>query len=483
MKTMRMAALLLAVLLLGSCGAGTPAETNPAVQHPEAEPAAAETETKSPLEKLTGLDFGGQDFRIVYVGLLDEKYDKYIACEEATGDLLNDTSLERTNKVEELLNVSCSFHPLDSGDTAIVGRINNTVASGEDAYDYLQFASAWDNCTLAIKSGSLLNLYDVPHLNLDAEYYYPVSNGAMTINNKLYFGFSSYNNAGGAPLHLVFNKNLMTDLGLEVPYDTILEGDWTFDRFLNMIKDASADLDGNGKMTIKDRWGYLNNALTNYLCFGFNISVVERNENGSYKPALRDESVIDAFQKIVELRTSNPDAFNTDNLSIKNAHAFMVGNVLFSTTGTGALNLRSIEEFDFGIAPFPKRDENQKEYANYQTLDQLGIPVTEQNPDVAGAGAEALAIYSSEMMTPAYIETYLQNKLLRDEESVSILRMMMQSIIADVTRYYDFADGAITPVYLLGKMKDPGAVVSVIAEVENSAAVKAEEFFAIFFDD
>ena len=60
---------------------------------------------------------------------------------------------------------------------------------------------------------------------------------------------------------------------------------------------------------------------------------------------------------------------------------------------------------------------------------------------------------------------------------------MISAVLNMFTLTPTFADGAITPVYLLGKMKDPGAVVSVIAEVENSAAVKAEEFFAVFFDD
>ena len=84
-------------------------------------------------------------------------------------------------------------------------------------------------------------------------------------------------------------------------------------------------------------------------------------------------------------------------------------------------------------------------------------------------------------MTPAYMDTYMENKLLRDEESVEIMRMMMKSICQDVTRYYNFADGAITPATLLGEMKDINTIVSEIAKVENSAALKAETFFNIFF--
>ncbi len=483
MKNIRIVAMLLSMfLLLASCGEPTPVETDHGLQ--ETESIIVETETKSPLDALSGKNYEGHDFRIVYIGYI-ENYDKYIDCEEFTGDLLNDTSYERYNKVQDLLNVSFSYHPLEptnkGTDYTIVGRINNLVAADDDAYDYLQFWSANDNCAVAIKAGSLVNLYDVPCLNLDAKYYYPASNEAMTINNKLYFGFSSYNNAGGAPTLMVFNKNLMTDLGLEMPYNTIMEGNWTFDTFLGMIKDTSADLDGNGKMDGKDRWGYANiGGLTNYLCYGFNISVLKRDEKGSYILALRDEQLINAFQKIIEFRSNNKDSLNDTN------GYFKEGRALFSTTGGGGLDLsdlRTIDSFDFGVAPYPKWDENQKNYYSYQGLDQFGIPVTERNMEMTGAVSEALAIYSYEMMTPAFIDIYLEYKIMRDKESTEILQMMMQSVVADVIRYFDFTDNEIKPVWLLNKMDDSGTVVSVIAQIENSAAAKAEEFFAMFFDN
>ena len=160
----------------------------------------------------------------------------------------------------------------------------------------------------------------------------------------------------------------------------------------------------------------------------------------------------------------------------------MRGDTLFSTSGTSALDLRSIEDFDFGIAPYPKYDENQKDYASYLALDQFSIPVTIGNPEKVGAVTEALAIVSEQEMKPAFLEVYVENKLLRDEESVRIAEMMMDNICMDVSRYYDFANGMITPVYLLNSIPDPTAVVSKLTSLEKSSNKMAGKFFEIFFD-
>jgi hypothetical protein len=284
---------------------------------------------------------------------------------------------------------------------------------------------------------------------------------------------------------MVFNKNLMNDLGMELPYDAVFSGDWTYDMFLSYGDGAATDLDGDGKLGPNDRFGYANNkGLANYMVFGFDITVVERGEDGTYVPALQNEKLISSIQKIVAFTTENPNNYIDVNIEPADGggHVFMRGNTLFSTTGTSVLDLRSIESFDFGIAPYPKMNESQQNYSNYLVLDPFCIPSTVKNTEKIGAVTEALAIVSEQEMKPAFLEVYVENKLLRDEESVQIAEMMMENICVDVTRYYDFANGAITPANLLGTITDAGAVVSKLTSLEKSANKMAGKFFEIFFD-
>ena len=488
----RTASLCLAAILLAlsfaSCG--TPSET------PEEQTTASVIDTTAPaettqppetgpLDALKGMDFDGADYRIAYPKRMnDSTYDSYIQVEEENGEILNDTSLARYRTVEETLDIVFSFYPI--GDMTIVPEVSKTFLAGDDAYDLLQIHSAWDNMLSLIQSGTLYNLLEVPGLNLDTDYFYQDITESFIINDKLYYGISSYINSGALPLHMVFNKNLMADMNLELPYEAILAGDWTYDLFLSYIKDGYADLNGDGARTPDDRYGYVNlTGLTNYMVFGFDVSVVERMENGAYTPALTNEKLVSAIQRIVEFTNSNTDSYNNKIINPDGEHLFMRGNALFSTTGTGVLDLRSIDSFDFGLAPFPKYDENQKHYTNNLTPNPFGIPATVPSDRISMVGAvtEALAIVSEELMTPAYLDIYVERKLLRDPESIEIARLIMKDVCIDVSRYYDFASGNITPVYLLSNIPSPTAVVSYLTSVGRKTTASAEKFFKIFFED
>ena len=113
---------------------------------------------------------------------------------------------------------------------------------------------------------------------------------------------------------------------------------------------------------------------------------------------------------------------------------------------------------------------------------QFGIPVTITEREIVGAVAEGLAVASKEIMTPAFMDMYLESRMVRDEESIRIFQMMREDMVLDISRYYDFSDGEIWPVFLLSKIKDMTKVVSSLAEVGKQAEAQAEEFFDIFFD-
>lgn len=482
----RLLCMLLAGLLLLSmfaCGAKETAETTTAAVDQATTTAAAEDATTTtaaphPTDAIASLSFNNEAFRVAYPSVMGGT----IEPTEMTGEILNDTSLERYMQIEEMLDVKFEFAKIDG--KTIMTQVGNAIQSGDDAYDYLQIASAHENFISSIQQGMLYNLNDLPHLNLDASYMYGHITEQLDINGKLYFAFSAYNNSGPMPLHLVFNKDLMTASGMELPYKTILDGDWTWEVFLSYITDFAADLDGDGVMEPDDRYGYANSpALSNYLVFGYHVAVVERADNGAYVPSLQNEKLISAIQRTVEFTTGNDDCYHNSQIAPDGGrHLFMRGNALFSMTGSGALSLRDIENFDFGIAPFPKYDDDQKEYGNYLAMNPMAVPTTIKNEAKVGAVIEALSILSEEIMAPTHIEDYVECKVLRDEESVEVARMMMKNVCIDITRYYDFAAGSITPVWMLGKIQNPNMVASFLKAMERTSTLQAEKFFSIFFE-
>ncbi len=480
--------ILAALLLLSSCQGGEGTQT-PVTDTASGTVTAVDTAEKTPLEMLPdNLDFGGYEFHILYTDVLDLQYEMYISMEEENGDLMNDAAYKRNRFVEERYNVELVFcpHPVSKTDT-IVPTVSQSVMAGDDAYQYLQFSSSWDSMPALISENALLNLLDFKELNLDSEGFMKEANDSMIINDQLYFGFSHYNNAGNLPMYMVFNKDIMRNNGLDIPYDIIFDGGWTMEVFQQYIRGINQDLDGDGKVKGKDQIGFASgDKISNYMVFGYDISLLKRDEDGIYRPDLQNEHFVNAVQKFLDFKKNNPDVYIPSAVDGGTGltHMFLYGNSMFAHTGAGiyGYSLRAIEDFDFGIAPFPKYDETQEGYGSYWEMAQFGIPVTITEREIVGAVAEGLAVASKEIMTPAFMDMYLESRMVRDEESIRIFQMMREDMVLDISRYYDFSDGEIWPVFMLSKIKDTTKVVSTLEEVEKKAEAQAEEFFSIFFD-
>ena len=480
---------LCSVLLLSACGeTASPASDDPKTPADSAAETAEIVET-TPLDNLPAdLDFGGYAFHILYLDQLDVNYEAYITMEEENGDLLWDNAYYRNRAVEERYNVDLQFVPqLSSESFTVVPTVNKSVMAGDDAYQYVQFGSAWDNPISLISENALYNLTELPGLDPYGYGFYGDVNRDFTINDQLFFAFSNYNNSGALPIYMVFNKNMIRDAGLDMPYDTILSGGWTMDVLNQYIKGVSADLDGDGKHTGTDQHGFASgDAISNYMVWGADIRVVKRDDRGAYLPDLVNDAFVSAAQKFLDFKKNNADVFIGKNVMGETDadHMFLLGKTMFSHTGSGLsnTNMRAIDTFDFGVAPFPKYDASQSRYGNYLALNQFGVPQTVAEPEIVGAVIEGLAVTSEYQYAPVFLDVYLESKLLRDEESVRVIDMMRSDPLVDVSRYFDFASGAITPVYLLSDIKDISAVVSQFEKVEGSAQKKAEDFFNVFFD-
>ena len=90
-------------------------------------------------------------------------------------------------------------------------------------------------------------------------------------------------------------------------------------------------------------------------------------------------------------------------------------------------------ELDFGIVPYPKYDENQKEYITYNFgTYYMAIPTSASNPEMSAVILEALNAESYNTVKDAYYEVNMKVKFSRDETTQRML-----DIIVD-TEYFDF---------------------------------------------
>ncbi|OLA56533.1 MAG: hypothetical protein BHW37_05640 [Firmicutes bacterium CAG:272_52_7] len=88
---------------------------------------------------------------------------------------------------------------------------------------------------------------------------------------------------------------------------------------------------------------------------------------------------------------------------------------------------------DYTILPYPKFNEDQKEYLtgmmdNYMVI---GIPISERDTDFVSLVTEALNYEAERILYPAYYDDALQNKYRRDDETIEMLNILMNGRTAD----------------------------------------------------
>ena len=443
---------LLFTLILSSCAAGggdenqenTASGLTPTA---EAEDAHAETEFDWYASLEEGTDFGGYAFTVIRY--LDSTWNIYIAPEEMTGEVLNDAAYKRNLEVEDLVNIRVE----ELCENSYESDFKNVVKAGEsETYDLICFWCPGERASYI--TGNLV--YDwqaLEGIDLGARWYNQSANKSYHLGSKQYFAVSDLTFPVQQHFRLLFNKELMTQMGMSYPYEAVYNGEWTYDKLLSYSKDAYADLNGNGQADKDDRYGMAMNAA--YIAgFGFNFGELPMtwDEEGYHFNLVSDRIV-----RIVELMQalrSDPDVFfaTSGNDQYK---VFEAGNALFEGYGSDPVLLRDLE-FDFGYLPYPKLDETD-DYTIWTVGGMMVAPITLNDPQRTGTIVEVLSAGSNKYVVDAFIEQYVEGKILRDEDSKNIYRMMREKAICDLSYNVDPSGSLGEYKYFAKFVNDPSA--------------------------
>ena len=277
--------LLTILLLLTSCGKTsinkpTGAENVNKTEEPQNTETEAETESEF-LDSLPERDFGGATYQILAAV---EQWENKHHAEELNGEQLTDSIYKRDKRTEERFNVDMVSEVVNgysAGMSTVTTKLKGSIQAEDGAYDLFVGNSVYVSSNVV--AGLYQNLIPMEYLTLDSPWYYTNCNAAMTINNQMYtcagyYGISTIAGTNG----IIFNKQMCTNLGMDYPYQTVLEGKWTYDRMLEMANKASQDADGNGKMDGNDIYGFLstNYETIRFLTYGLGYKATENDSDG-----------------------------------------------------------------------------------------------------------------------------------------------------------------------------------------------------------
>ena len=224
---------------------------------------------------------------------------------------------------------------------------------------------------------------------------------------------------------LIFNKQLFDDLDLDYPYQDVLDGTWTWDKFAELVAKGAKDLDGDGEMNKeKDRWGLVGwgYELCPALLVSSGYSPLDKDADNM--PVLNQniDEAHEIYGRIVDLFSDGKKAFSELSDSGLASRAFSEGRAMFFDTFLGDIRWFSDTEFEFGILPYPKWDENSEYQNRSSNMTALTyIPVTNPNLELTGAVLEEMAFQGAKNLTPTYFDIVLTVKNTRDVQSEEML--------------------------------------------------------------
>ncbi len=436
----RILCLLIAVMMLpavAACSSGGnegPKETgagNAAV------PTETEPETTAdPYAPFEGLDYEGYAFKYIYNSATNNAWDPYIAVEEATGEVLNDAAFDRNVKLGELLNITFEM----TRDSKYETLFKNSIVAGDEAYDMALF---WTNVNAATYMTEHLtyNWQDLPYVDLSAEWYNQSANSAFSVAGTQFFGVSDMASPVEQHFRFLYNKQLATDNGLKLRYDDVLAGTWTFDKMLADVKVCYKDLNGNGEADEADCFGFATNPAYTISFFRNTAGPIVTINKEGFIINIYSERIVKLVEKVVGLVEEKGCFYTTTG----NNHyvTFQEGRALYCPYGSDPALLRDYE-VEFGYLPYPKMTEDEEVYQAMQTGGVLAFPVNLSDPERTGAIMEATSLASHEYIIDAFINTYIEGKVLRDKESVEIYRMMRKMAMYDVSYNLDPSGKLIT---------------------------------------
>jgi len=411
------------MLQLVACSGGTAKETEAAT-----EAATETTETTRVQHQIPDeLDFGGETFSVAFFA--DAGAEKNYYAEETSSDNMVAAVFRRTKKVEDFLGITIKYETdVEQSDYKTLYK------SGDDLYQQLFYPEALSFVT----EGYLQNLEELPYLDFTADWWNAEQMDRLTLGKYPYFAVCDFMIT--SPTVLLFNRNMITDNNLENPYDLVLNNTWTLDKFSEMLFAVINDIDGDGAFGGED--DIVGSNIESFgavaLLTGCDQMISAKNEAGKLELVLNSEKTLSIIDKFITIFQTGGAIVNAETLNPVNngKKSFGSGKVLFSVGWPETMATVTNYDFNTGIVPMPKFNEEQKNYMCYDMSGLMAVSGTTKNKDLVGAALEFLAWDSKNEVFPTYYDVLLKTSNASDMETRQMMDIIFDSIAYEIGGVY-----------------------------------------------
>ena len=417
---------------------------------------------------------GGADF-IFLAPTTTWDYYTDIVFDEPPAEVLDEAIYKRNRFIEDKFNINIKAAERDIGE--INSRLRTVILSDSHEYDAAFCPAGFaGNIGALITQNMFLNLREIPAMNMDGNWWNQTINkeAAIGSGDKLYYAGSGINIFTLQAVSCVFfNQDMMADLGLELPYNSVRDGTWTFDA-LHQYMRAGAQLNGADSW----KWDASGSAvygLASYqdsatsLLAGSAERYIITDADGTPRPAIDGERFINVLTKIQEMLQLPNGEFvcaNDSNSGFYFEPMFMNNRALTALGELKAADSFKNMEATFGILPIPKYDGNQENYYSHliYPAPALIIPVTNPQPDFTGAVLDAMAFVSNRDVTPVFFDVSVSQKRLRNEDSIEMLQIIKNSGSFEIGMAYGWTNDFFFAIHL---EMGAGRSFNIVSQIER----------------
>ena len=384
---------------------------------------------------------------------------------------------DRREEVEDLYNCKITVIPNPE-------NFSSKILAGEKVADLVQM----DLCDLynAIGAGYLRALDSIEGLDMsDERWDYTSKYTELATYKDRPYALSyavPYEVRGG----MVYNKTLLKKLGIQDDIQQLVkDGQWTFDKFLEICQKATVDANNDG---ILESYGVMSQSGDKYCTDFINANggrLAVMNEEGKVVENFSDQKVINGLAFATDLANKYNVAYIPDSWRTKEsflaggysqsdfAQEFVNGKAAFYMCETWVMNQLikpAADNIEYGFVPMPKGPDADDYSCDGHYMLGFGVTVNNQDLDKAVVIMNALAERAAAYQGDDWIDAAIEVQFLQDgdQDSVDNYKMLYEKSnydyiygIGDLNALYN---NALQPAALWNQ----GSPASVLSSMRGS---------------
>ncbi len=401
-------------------------------------------------DKIAGVNLGGERIDIWQFTTPSNSAEYFYDQNGQIGgaDLVSEEIYKRNASAKELLNCEIVFTDTKTASGDSGEYIRRLVSAGDDSYDAFQIIQ-WNGMPLAVE-GLFMDLSNAKYIDYSQAWWSEAYTEATEVRGKRYVlaGDVSIDMISCASAMFVNKKmlseyhgsNAYTDI-----YNLVKDRKWTWEKMKEYCTGIYDDLNSDLSPDINDQFAFLSNNSNRIdsWFFGFGGTVFGRAADESYTLDFENEMNLNRMDLIADImykRNDNEYGSKAGSTVINGAltdaivKKFVAGDTLFHGGFLyTARNFGSMTDA-FGVVPYPKYDENQKDYKSvmHNIVNLYAIPITNSAGfDSTCAVFEALSAIGHSTLVPTYYETVLKLRYADANEDAQMIDIIYNSRMTD----------------------------------------------------